>query len=159
MNNDTEQCFMCLLANHISSFVKFLFNLFPILIGLIVFLILICRIPLYLLNSSALPDICVASIAAQPMLILHFSLRLSFKKQSFKFLLSPIYPLSSRIFIALTIVWVYDLSQNNVSEWYKVMIKVNYFSCIYLVVPESVVEKNFLSSLTFLIPLLKIYWP
>ena len=34
-----------------------------------------------------------------------------------------------------------------------------YFSCIYLVVPEPVVEKNFLSSLTFLIPLLKIYWP
>ena len=44
MNNDTKQCFMCLLANHISYFVKFLFNLLPTLIGLIVFLILICRI-------------------------------------------------------------------------------------------------------------------
>lgn len=158
MNNDTEQCFMCLLANRISSFVKFLFNLFPILVGLIVFLILICRIPLYLLNSSALPDICMASIAAQPMLIFYFSLWCLLKSRVLNFC-CPIYPFSSRILIALAIVWVYDLSQNNVSEWYKVISKVNYFSCIYLVVPEPVVEKNFLSSLTFLIPLLKIYWP
>ena len=54
----------------------------------------------------------------------------SFKKQSFKFLLSPIYTLSSRILIALTIVWVYDLSQNNISEWYKVMIKVIFHAFI-----------------------------
>ena len=78
MNNDTKQCFMCLLANHISYFVKFLFNLLPTLIGLIVFLILICRILLYLLNSSALPDICVASIAAQLMPVFHLFFMVSF---------------------------------------------------------------------------------
>ena len=104
MNNDTKQCFMCLLANHISYFVKFLFNILPILIGLIVFLILICRILLYLPNSSALPNICVASIAAQLMPIFHFFFMVSFKKQSFKFLLSPVYPFSSRILLALAIV-------------------------------------------------------
>ena len=74
MTNNVEHLFTCLLTICISSLLKCLFRSFAVFkIGLFVFLLLIFKSSLYILDTSPLSDVCFANISFSLWLVFSFS--------------------------------------------------------------------------------------